>query len=76
MADIVLNNVLDKQDRKNDANYRECQKQIIDAMVTESVGEEVICVIQGVFQCYGCKSTAEANQYTEDQYELVLFNVT
>ena len=64
MADVLLYNVLDEQYREDDADGRKGQKQIINTMVAKTVGQEIIGVIQSVFQSNRGKPAANPNYNT------------
>ena len=49
MADVVLDNISNKENGKDDSDHREGEEQVVYAMVAEPMCQEIIRVIQGVF---------------------------
>ena len=45
-------------------------------MIAEPVGKKIVGVVQGVFKHHSCKPAANANQNTEKQDKLSLFDMT
>ena len=45
MADVILNQISDEQDCENDSDEGKGQEQVIDAVVAETVGQEIVGII-------------------------------
>ena len=76
MTDVVpYDEFQEKQGQDNPYN-REGKIEIIEAMITETIGQKVVGVVEGVFQRYRCQSAPNPHQNTEDQHELMLPEVS
>jgi len=69
VADVVFDQILDEQEGKDDPGHRIKQVQVIEAVKTESIGEKIVRVIQGIFQNHRGKSAANTNQHAEQQHK-------
>ena len=76
MTDIILHNITYEKEGQDNTDDRECEVQVINAGITESIGEKIVGIVQGVFQRYRSKTAANTNQYAEDQYKLSQFDMT
>ena len=72
MTDVVpYDEFQEKQGQDNPYN-REGKIEIIEAMITETIGEKVVGVIERVFQGHRGQSTANPHQNAKDQHEITL----
>ena len=75
VADVVFDQISDEKNSQDYSDNRKCKVEIKYPMVTEPIGEEVVCIIEGIFERYSGETTSHTNQNTQNQHKRPLFDV-